>query len=97
MKQSLVDMLLAYKESNSKKDFDVFPEDVRKEIQEFLDKDPMNKGVPFKVIESILKKAKASDEDMQKLADAFTKAVKEQFSVWGVLPDNLEITVKVKS
>jgi hypothetical protein len=97
MKESLIDMLLAYKKSNSKADFDKLPAEAQKEIQEFLDKYPKSKGVSSKVIQSILKKANVSDEDMQKFYDYFTKQVKDVFTAWGMEDLVQELTIKAKS
>jgi len=86
MKESLVDMLLAYKDVNSKKNFDKLPKKVQKTILAWQSKDPSYKGVPFKLIGAILKEAKSPQEDMQKVADALKKEMLSIFSEWGLDP-----------
>lgn len=100
MKESLVDMLLAYKEVDSKKNFDKLPKKVQKTILVWQSQDPENKGVPYKLIGTILKEAKSPQEDMQKVADALKKDLLGMFSEWGLDPlmekYKLDLTAKVK-
>lgn len=86
MKESLADMLLAYKEVNSKKNFEKLPKKVQKTILAWQLQDPTNKGVPFRLIGTILQEAKSPQEDMQKVADALKKQILGMFSEWGLDP-----------